>query len=615
MNIPRRSRLYRPSCMPRNASACNTSSATAYPSPTNVISQQDRGQHQGTLIYWSTESTDVTNLVGYGDDTNNSFIDESYSNSTKNIINFIDPNHTDKNTSLPKTLISMQEKLLLCSIETISNVNNAPRDCPSVLRDYLSVPRDYPSVPKEHPSSSHIPLCNIPEEKKLSRGRLQNKLRPNSFLSLSGPANIAVSTDIRANERSTVCSNEFMSNAVDPCVVQNLISPSDDKRNNLVEEHNISRELVEKNQQIHSTHIIYWAQPFDDKIVINIVPSPSPPPSTFYLEDKKHLLSVSIPPLTSPLPPPTIIPNNLLLSTYPIYQSQPQSLLLPPALPLSLPPDLSDSILDKKARKHPLNNTKSSASQLRKISENSSSNSLIEKKMKKKFIEVFDASNLEKLKYENLDLILSQLLHSNISGNVRGLRDITNDNTYQERIEDKKNCIQRIERRKNVNENENEKNKENICDKKMNENKKKRFQKIIDEIVNQKEPKMNIDNCITIPPFCVVDKRKNDEILPICFANRSRIASSVYTETVTGVTYTTKKVIGKGAFGYAVLASISESKSRSGLGSGSRSGLESSSRSRLESSSRSGLEPSSRSGTGRVGGEYKTNNKMSFTLL
>ena len=149
----------------------------------------------------------------------------------------------------------------------------------------------------------------------------------------------------------------------------------------------------------------------------------------------------------------------------------------------------------------------------------------------------------------------------------------------------------------------------------MNENKKKRFQKIIDEIVNQKEQKMNIDNCITIPPFCVVDKRKNDEILPICFANRSRIASSVYTETVTGVTYTTKKVIGKGAFGYAVLASISESKSRSGLESGSRSGLESSSRSRLESSSRSGLEPSSRSGTGRVGGEYKTNNKMSFTLL
>ena len=234
------------------------------------------------------------------------------------------------------------------------------------------------------------------------------------------------------------------------------------------------------------------------------------------------------------------------------------------------------------------------------------------KKTKKIKIKVFDASLLEKLKYENLEYFLSHLKRDMISGDAENSLQSCSNNDNKENVSCKntnfknnsikddicknnflkKNFVDSKSencRGLNVGNEENMNLFENQDSDTGNRRSCRNTNKITENKIKDKI-KITTDKCKTnndnnhctnscsntensnvrsvrtsstlLPSplklqLQLFDKRKNNENLPISWSNRSRISVSVYREEDSGVLYTTQKVIGKGAFGYAVLATES----------------------------------------------------------
>ena len=591
-NIPRRSRLYRPNCMPHNTASTTSSCvyAPSYTSPTRTRLAEPEADNY-TPYYGPFELKNVTNYIDCDDDIQ--LDDVSSCNYVMEVLNITDTSYIPRNSNISKKHVTVENTVMTQANETRLGKKT----------DLL-----------QYSSSSTIPVGNIIESKGLSRGRLQNKLKPNSLLTLSFVATAPINTSVGNNVRLYGCTRSGEMPSIVPTSIPTSIVPGQ-KNDNLIEYRDRVPESAITSDLSEPSYVIYWSSPVSDDIATSNIPSNHIVTSSIPSNDittssipSNDIVTSSIPSndiVTSSIPSndiatstilsvgnidhlvqPTSLPDSIPSEVIiPISQQIFQissSLEFPQSLPLSLTKinsSLSAHIgLGKGIRKNPINKEKKTNSNIKDILESFPTNVPIIKKTKKCIVRVFDASSLEKLKFENLEFVLSELSYNHDLNKMEMCPHITDNILIQNEFNP--NAVNSFVRATiSTNCEMNEKNKENICNHQrftrnksnllIEKNIEKDEKNISQKLGNQKntmvkkliqEEKRKEANSVF--SFSVIDKRKEDENLPISLANRSRISSTVYTESVTGVTYTTQKIIGKGAFGYAVLAKVSECSSK-----------------------------------------------------
>ena len=586
--------------MPHNT-ASTTSSSVQAPSnsfATRSLSQRRLADPEGDHCSRICCPSDFRNVSDHNDCNDDIKLeDESSSNYTMEEINVTDASHPPQKRSISAKATVLENDVMRQATETKLSLK---------------------TIFLRHSSSSTIPVSNIIEGKGLSRGRLQNKMKPNSLLTLSFTATVPINSALTKNVSSYGCTRngeeKFTKSILTPDR-QNDKLALNFRRDNEAE---ISCYLSEP------SYVIYWSSPTSDDIVTSDVLSDDIATNNILSDDivtnnilsndivTNNILSDDIVTnivlsdditttaissvddmdhLVKSITDPDPIPTEVIL---PISQQNFENqspLELIQSLPLPKKGDWTSSAnigLPIGIRKNPINKEKQINSNMKNNFESFPLDVPPIKKNKNFLVRVFDASSLEKLKIENLEYVLSELLRTHYLYKMKEHSQITKNVLIQSKLNQKnvltqsklnQNAVQSFDSvtiLDNLNKYEiNDKNKENICNYKsshknsiielnLKKNEKNYHQKldyqkyIIGKELNKKE-----DKCLDpIFSFSVIDKRKDGENLPISLANRSRISSSVYTEVITGVTYTTQKIIGKGSFGYAVLAKVSECSSK-----------------------------------------------------
>ena len=521
--------------MPHNTASTTSSCvlAPSYTSPTRTRLAEPEANNYSPY-YGPFELENVTNYIDCDDDV-------SSCNYVMEVLNITDTSYIPRNSNISKTHVTVENTVMVQANETRLGKKT----------DLL-----------QYSSSSTIPVGNIIESKGLSRGRLQNKLKPNSLLTLSFVATVPINAAVGNNVRLYGCTRSGEMPSIVPTSIPTSIVPGQ-KNDNLIEYRDRVPESAITSDLSEPSYVIYWSSPASDDIAtsdilsIDIVTSNIPSndivtsniPSNDIVTSAipsndiatSTILSVgNIDHLVQPTSLPDSIPPEVIIPiSQQIFQIS-SSLGFLQSLPLSLTKinsSLSADIgLGTGIRKNPINKEKKTNSNIKDILESFPTNVPIIKKTKKCIVRVFDASSLEKLKFENLEFVLSELSYNHDLNKMEMCPHITDNILIQNEFNP--NAVNSFVRATiSTNCEMNEKNKENICNHQrftrnksnllIEKNIEKDEKNISQKLGNQKntmvkkiiqEEKRKGANSVF--SFSVVDKRKEDENLPISLANR-----------------------------------------------------------------------------------------------
>ena len=486
--------------MPHNTASTTSSSLQA---PSNSFSIKSLSQRQiadpeGNHCSRICCPSDYRNVFDHNDCNDDIKLeDESSSDYTMEEINVTDASHLPQKRSISAKATLLENDVMRQATETKSSLK---------------------TVFLQHSSSSTIPVSNIIEGKGLSRGKLQNKMKPNSLLTLSFTATAPINSALTKTVSTYGCTRSG-----EEKFTKSILTP--DRQNDKlalnilrVSEAEISRNFL------GPSYVIYWSSPASDDIVTSDVLSDDIVTNNVLSDDivSNNILSDDI--VTNNVLSDDIVTNNVLsddivknnilsddivknnvlsddITTTAIPSVDnidhlvksirnldpiPTEIILPisqqifhnrsplkllQSLPLPKKCDWTSSAnigLPKGIRKNPINKEKKINSNIKKNFESFSLNVSPIKKNKNFLVRVFDASNLEKLKIENLEYVLSELLRSHDLYKMREHSQITKNVLIQSKLN--QNTIQSFDRvtiLNNLDKYEiNDKNKENICNNK-----------------------------------------------------------------------------------------------------------------------------------------------------
>ena len=186
--------------------------------------------------------------------------------------------------------------------------------------------------------SSTIPVGNIIESKGLSRGRLQNKLKPNSLLTLSFVATAPINAAVGNNMRLYGCTKSGEMPSIVTTSILTSIVPGQ-KNDNLIEYRDRVPESAMTSDLSEPSYVIYWSSPVSDDIATSDILSIDIVTSNIPSNDiaTSTILSVgNIDHLVQPTSLPDSIPSEVIIPiSQQIFQIS-SSLGFLQSLPLSL---------------------------------------------------------------------------------------------------------------------------------------------------------------------------------------------------------------------------------------------------------------------------------------